>query len=154
MDQFLYVFDRRTFVHRDYFWIPEFKGHFKKRRHLDLTSRNWTKTVRNIRSSWFLINFKDSRKYELVTTIAIKSGNVLSLPLGIILDRVGTFHCRICCQILITIGLILLIFTIYNPYLLFGSIPLLAAGGFSLLRKVQFLFKKVVIFNYSKNIHF
>ena len=98
------------------------------------------KIIWNIRSSWFLINLKDSRKYELVTTIAIKSGNVLSLPLGIILDRVGTFHCRICCQILITIGLILLIFTIYNPYLLFGSIPLLAAGGFTLLRKVQFLF--------------
>lgn len=42
--------------------------------------------------------------YATITTLAILAGNIMSLPLGIILDKFGTFLCRILCTLLITIG--------------------------------------------------
>ena len=42
--------------------------------------------------------------YGLVALLAILSGNVMSLPLGLLLDKYGAFWCRFGCALLITIG--------------------------------------------------
>jgi hypothetical protein len=37
----------------------------------------------------------ETANYGTITTIAILAGNIMSLPLGILLDKKGTFICRI-----------------------------------------------------------
>ena len=71
--------------------------------------------------------------YKLVGQLAIIFGNVMSLPLGLVLDKYGTFYCRLYCSILITTGLVLLFFVNMEPMLLFPALPCLGAGGFTLL---------------------
>ena len=44
--------------------------------------------------------------YGLVALLAILSGNVMSLPLGLLLDKYGAFWCRTACALFITLGLV------------------------------------------------
>ena len=44
--------------------------------------------------------------YGLVALLAILSGNVMSLPLGLLLDKYGAFWCRFACALFITLGLV------------------------------------------------
>ena len=75
----------------------------------------------------------DQSNYSQVSLLAILMGNLMSLPLGLILDRNGTLACRIACTLFITVGFILLFFVDQAPNLLYVSLPCLGAGGFTLL---------------------
>lgn len=75
----------------------------------------------------------DQSKYSQVSLLAILTGNLMSLPLGLILDRNGTLACRIACTLFITVGFLLLFFVDQAPSLLYVSLPCLGAGGFTLL---------------------
>ena len=75
--------------------------------------------------------------------------NVCTLFFGILLDKYGTFVCRSCATLTITIGLIFLFFTPTIHWFLFVGMILYTAPTFSLLvsnQPIAFLFPRFAAF--------
>ena len=71
--------------------------------------------------------------FSTAGTLGSVAMNMATLPLGVILDKYGTFVCRSICTTLMSVGLLFLMFTVEVNWMLFPGIMFLCSGGFALL---------------------
>jgi len=67
----------------------------------------WTQTcteIINATSTQIEDCTDETGNYAMIATVAILTGNIMSLPLGVILDKFGTLPCRVACTLCITLG--------------------------------------------------
>ena len=87
--------------------------------------------------------------FRTAGTLGSVSMNVCTLFFGILLDKYGTFVCRSAATVIISIGLLFLLFTPKVHWFLFVGMILYTAPTFSLLvsnQPIAFLFPKFAAF--------